>query len=305
LTPDILREAARAFPAKKGFSGCNARWVLYLGDEALWGVCRFLEACERNGLWPEAVRHAILHLIPKRGGGRRPIGLVDGLCRLWELARRPLVRRWRAEHTRKYDYGGRGRTSTDAVWLQALHDESAEVLGRASSTVLLDLCKAFESVPLERVWARGLAENFPVGVLRLALEVCSFTRHLTLEGVVSAGVSTLSAILAGTSFATDLLYLVMLEPCDRLEREFGPDLNLSLVVDDLAIQAVVPEAALQGAIVGATRMAVEDLTDIGCMVSIGGRWAPGGENGCGRFLPRLCPQGPRSELQGPWCRHGT
>ena len=162
LTPDLLREAARAFPAKKGFSGFNARWFLYLGDEALWGVCRFLEACERNGLWPEAVRHAILHLIPKRGGGRRPIGLVDGLCRLWELARRPLVRRWRAEHTRKYDYGGRGRTSTDAVWLQALHDESAEVLGRASSTVLWDLCKAFESVPLGRVWARGLAEKFPV-----------------------------------------------------------------------------------------------------------------------------------------------
>jgi len=80
LTPAILREAARQFPARKGYSGCCARWFLYLEDSALEGVCRFLETCERTGLWPEAVKHAMLHLIPKRGGGqaadrprRRPV----------------------------------------------------------------------------------------------------------------------------------------------------------------------------------------------------------------------------------------
>jgi len=95
-------------------------------------------------------------------------------------------------------------------------------------------------------------------------------------GVVSDGVETLSAILAGTTFATDLLYLVMLEPCDRLESAWA-DLNLSLVVDDLAIQAVRPEDELMGVITAATRQAISDLSEIGCLVSVGQGWAPGGK----------------------------
>ena len=167
LTPDLLREAARQFPARKGYSGFSARWFLYLGGEVLAVVCQFLMACERLGLWPGALRHAMLHLIPKRDLGKRPIGLVDGFCRLWELARRTLVREWRAEHTRRYDYGGKGRTSSDAVWLQALYNEAAESCDEVAVTVLFDLTKAFESVPLELVWARGVELGFPLGVLRL------------------------------------------------------------------------------------------------------------------------------------------
>ena len=55
-------------------------------------------------------------------------------------------------------------------------------------------------------------------ILRLSLEVCSFSRHLTLHGVTADGVSTLSAILAGTSFATDELFVVMAGVCDELQR---------------------------------------------------------------------------------------
>ena len=256
--------------------GFNARWFAQLDDRTLEGVGRFLESCERLGMWPSAVKHALLHLIPKAAGGRRPIGLVDGLCRLWELARRPVVREWRRQQRRPYDYGARGRKATDAVWLQALYDEAAEEDGEAAATVLLDLTKAFESVPLALVWERGLALGFPAGILRLSLEVCAFVRHLTLDGVCGEGVHSLSAILAGTSFATDLLYVVMMGPCDRLA-EAWPRLNLSLVVDDLAAQVVGSREEVPGTIVGVTRMAVEDLTALGCMVSIGGTWAPGGK----------------------------
>ena len=107
-------------------------------------------------LGPQSIAHSSgLKASMEADEGRRPIGLVDGLCRLWERARQPLVHAWRAQHTRKYDYGVKGRSSTDAVWLQSLYDESAEVLGKTSSTVLLDLAKACESAPLEHVWGRG------------------------------------------------------------------------------------------------------------------------------------------------------
>ena len=68
LTPDLLRGAARSFPRRKGFSGFFARWVLELSDSLLRGGCGFFEACERLGLWPGALRCAILHLIPNNGG---------------------------------------------------------------------------------------------------------------------------------------------------------------------------------------------------------------------------------------------
>ena len=137
---------------------------------------------------------------------------------------------------------------------------------------------------------QGVQEGFPLGILRLSLDVCSFIRHLALDGVVSEGGSSLSAILAGTSFATDLLYLVVMGPCDRLERRWS-GLNLSLVVDDLAIQAVETESNLGQTVIGATKQAMKYLTRIGCMVSAGQTWLPEGKTaavGSGAsFAPRL------------------
>ena len=64
-------------------------------------------------------------------------------------------RAWRTGCGRAYDYGTLGRTSTDAVWLQAFYNEASSADGEVAATVLLDLQKAFESVPLARVWHQG------------------------------------------------------------------------------------------------------------------------------------------------------
>lgn len=182
ITPEMLRLAALCFKSNKSFLGPCARWFARLGDGALEEVAKLLMSREEVGCWHGSVRHALLHLISKKGGGKRPIGIVNGLVILWERTKRPLVRGWRQDNAREYDYGGRGRLSSSAVWLQALYDEVADAVGDAAITVLLDLMKAFESVPLERIWEEGLRRGFPPLVLRLSLEVCAFVRHPTLEG---------------------------------------------------------------------------------------------------------------------------
>ena len=48
--------------------------------------------------------------------------------------------------------------------------------------------------------AMGVPHRHP-----LALEAFAFVRHLMLNGALSEAVATLSAILAGSSFATDAL----------------------------------------------------------------------------------------------------
>ena len=77
---------------------------MFMSDELLGEVASFLMACERLGYWPGSICHAVLHLIPKREGGARTIGMVEGMRRLWERARRDIVRSWRATHCIDYDF---------------------------------------------------------------------------------------------------------------------------------------------------------------------------------------------------------
>lgn len=64
--------------------------------------------------------------------------------------------------------------------------------------------------------------EMPPTILRLALEITCFSRHLTLHGVTADGALTLSAILAGASFATGELFVVMAEVCDDVQRVWSP-----------------------------------------------------------------------------------
>ena len=61
-----------------------------------------------------------------------------------------------------------------------------------------------------------------------------------VEGAVAAPVSSASAILAGSTFATDVLYLMFISVCDRLLLS-SPRADIGLIVDDLSIW--LPEAA--------------------------------------------------------------
>lgn len=169
-------------------------------------------------VWPGVVGHALLHPIPKPEGGRRPTGLVDDVCRLWEFAHRPVMREWRASFHRDYDYGAKGCTSIDAMWRQALCDEAVATRGAAAATTLIDLCKVFKSVPLEHVWRWGLVMGINPIILRPSSEICSFSRHLTLHWVAVDGVLTLSVFFAGISFATDEMFTIMAEVRDDLQR---------------------------------------------------------------------------------------
>ena len=83
ITGAALRDSAKSFAWGKSFWCISVKWFLQRPDEHLDRVASFLNGIEDVGLWPAVVRHALLHLIPKTDGGRRPIGLIHGLCKLW------------------------------------------------------------------------------------------------------------------------------------------------------------------------------------------------------------------------------
>ena len=136
--------------------------------------------------------------------------------RLWERVRKPIVTAWRTTVDRPYNWAARGRSPQDAVWRRALLDEVAACEGHTCGGVLVDLTKAFEMVRLDLVWRAGLRLHLHPLVLGLMLESFAFARVITAQGVVTDPVHTLSAILAGGSFATDALFMVLMGKCDDL-----------------------------------------------------------------------------------------
>ena len=269
LTTEMLREAAKTFKSRTGL-GCDSahpRKFGWLSEEVLLGLASLLTMIEDSGIWPEQVSVILIALIPKPGGGKRPIGILPGLVRLWERVRRPIVQKWRAKVERSYNWAAKGRSPQAAVWLQALKAEAAAARGLCSAAGMLDLVKAFEMVRLEMVWYRGLELGFPAAILRATLESFSFVRRLMLDGAVSTPVATVSAILAGGGFATDAMFIVLVKPCDTLAREL-PSSILCLFVDDLTIHVVGNANAVKAQLAEAIELSINMLEDdMGLMVS--------------------------------------
>ena len=56
-------------------------------------------------------------------------------------------------------------------------------------------------------------------ILRMSLEAFSFARHLTFKGLTAEeGIASLTAIIAGTTFAPDVLYLRLMHCVRRTLR---------------------------------------------------------------------------------------
>ena len=117
-------------------------------------------------------------------------------------------------------------------------DESATVDGLVSGATLMDLAKAFERISLHHVWAAGLRHRFPLIVLRLMLGAFAFARTLSWKGALSEKVHTLSAVLAGGGFAQVALFLVLVDPLDRIQATYTIGVTLCLYVDDIAVHVV-------------------------------------------------------------------
>ena len=262
ITVADVKRCANTFAARTG-RGCedfHPRWFGWLSDDLICKLIALLHRIEDVGYWPGNVRHTIIALIPKNDGGRRPIGLLPALVRLWEKIRRPVVATWRVSVLRPYNWAAKGRSPQAAVWKEALRSEAACARGHSSGAVLIDLVKAFEYVKLELIWYAGLRLGFPVTMLALILESFSFARRLKCNGIYSDEFHTLSAILAGGGYATDALFLVLADPCDALLRRF-PGTDICLFVDDLTIHARGTEGEVASLLPAATDWCIQTLEE--------------------------------------------
>ena len=270
--PAELRAAALRYKKRTGVGVDNLwpRWVAWLNDSTLDALSGLLYIIEGLGFWPSAVMATVMKQIPKKTGGRRPIGLLATLVRIWEKLRKPLVVEWRQQAQYDFNAAANGESSERAVWRQSLLAEAAVARGDATAGVLVDLVKAFEQVHLSLVWHRARELHFPVPLLVLILESFAFARYVAVGKAVAAPIYTLSAILAGGSFATDSL-LVVLAPVVLALLEKYP-VRATLWVDDLSMHAYGSHEHVEATIDAAAEFVIERLEgDLRMVVSRGER----------------------------------
>eukprot|EP00973_Karenia_brevis_P061595 8565581-Karenia_brevis.AAC.1 len=103
-----LKKTLASFPAGTGlgWDALHPRALLRLSDGLLMALLRLLFVCECRGSWPKAVALVVIVLLAKPDGGRRPIGLLPLLPRIWMRVRRAVTRQWERQNDRQYLYAG-------------------------------------------------------------------------------------------------------------------------------------------------------------------------------------------------------
>lgn len=110
--------ACNSFPADTGlgWDGIHPKALTRLPEVLLSQLVLIMLAAGLLGQWPDLVGWVIVVLLPKIRGGRRPIGLLPMLPRIWSRTRRDIAAKWERQNARPYMYGGAGKGAEVAGW---------------------------------------------------------------------------------------------------------------------------------------------------------------------------------------------
>lgn len=132
-------------------------------------------AAEVRGEWPQLAGWFVIVLLPKTDGGRRPIGLLPCLPRIWARTRRSIAAEWKKNNSREYLYVGTGKGSEVGAWRQVARAELAAFDYKSDARRLFDLVKACERIPhwvlskeAEQTWVSDLAAQIGRGSIPTA-----------------------------------------------------------------------------------------------------------------------------------------
>ena len=156
-------------------------------------------------------------------------------------------------------FGGAGMGAQKASWQAAFACESAALAGKEHAQGLLDLVKAFETVPHKVLADAAEKSGYNLAILRLSLAAYRLWRTLSIEGVCSRRVRATRGITAGSGFATGELKVLLLDLMKALQFNWKTCLSTKLFVDDLTLAATGSPAYLVRLLTRAIDFAIDWL----------------------------------------------
>ena len=167
ITVEDIRVAANSFPYGTACGADNVAPRAYarLPDEILEALASIYVTSEDQGRWPRKTTIVMIVMLPKDGGGWRPIGLFPAEVRVWFRTRAISVGRWERSHERACLYAGPGMGAQVAAWKAAFAAEAAGMQKKTFAQVLLDLVKAFEFIPHAAIISAAIKYDYPLKIL--------------------------------------------------------------------------------------------------------------------------------------------
>ena len=142
-----------------GWDNMHPRALKRISVGAITALLRILMLAELVGQWPQKIGIVIIALLPKAGGGNRPIGLCPSLIRLWMRIRLPVAQAWQAANDRPYFFAGEAKGADVAAWKQAARAEISAYTKLGHALALLDIIKAFDCVPWDWLVKQAVKNN--------------------------------------------------------------------------------------------------------------------------------------------------
>ena len=243
LLPWAIRIAASTFPPGTGLGADNIapRAFSRLSEEGLVALAFLFAQFELAGSWASVLDLVLIVLLPKPEGGFRLIGLFPTVVRIWMRARGVCVARpWEAAHAVPCLFGGAGMGAQRAAWEAAFSAEMAGHMDEHHLQALLDLVKAFETIPHDLLCRAATEKGYNIVILRLSIAAYRLSRAVRIDGVFSRRIRAVRGITASSGFATSELRLllqdVLQDVIERVRRNWSPSIvSLKLYVDDLTV----------------------------------------------------------------------
>ncbi len=257
-----VRATARRFrkDTGQGADRISPRDIGELDDTSLEVFIEIMLCCEMLGSVPALLALVIVVLLAKKGGGRRPIGLLPAAYRLWARVRQVEVRRWEVDWDRRYFAAARGKSAADVAWLRSLRAEYASSTGATAASVLWDLKKCYEHGRYALLAHEAREVQFPLAVARLAVAMYAAPRRLMLDGAYAEPIVPTRGFIAGCTHALAALKATMIRRMDAFVRR-NPSTDPDLYVDDIEVQVVGSKASVPADLGRAARDLAEVLVN--------------------------------------------
>ncbi len=181
---------------------------------ALAGI---LMAIERRMRWPEALRVVVSVAIGKRAGGARLIGISTAIYRLWARIRYFDCRRILEERiARPFFAAAPHRGAERAAFEASLDAETASARGLVSATSSVDMKKFYENIAVTDFAKGALEQGIPFVVVVLTAHLYTGPRVIRVRRAAAPAVYPRKSIVAGCTWATVHVRVMMVSPLDRL-----------------------------------------------------------------------------------------